>query len=138
LPVAEQFGENSSRIAHLVTVVRALGVIAAAGAPVVVVHGGGKRIDAALNGRPREAPGRRPPHHRRRDARRRRLGAGSAVNTRLVAALTTAGIAAVGLTGADGACGWAAAAPHRAVDGRIVDLGRVSVRRRHRHGSCRR
>jgi acetylglutamate kinase len=51
-----------------------------------------------------------------------------AVNTRFVAALNTAGVAAVGLTGADGSCGLSsAAAPHQTVDGRIVDLGRVGV-----------
>ena len=45
--------------------------------PLVVVHGGGKEIDAALKvGRHREAAGRRPAHHRRRDAGRRRRGAG--------------------------------------------------------------
>jgi acetylglutamate kinase len=51
-----------------------------------------------------------------------------AVNTRLVAALDTAGAAAVGLTGADGGCGRAEAAPlHQMVDGGTVDLGRVGI-----------
>jgi acetylglutamate kinase len=50
------------------------------------------------------------------------------VNTRLVAALNAAGVPAVGLTGADGKCGLSdAAPPHRAVDGRVVDLGRVGL-----------
>ena len=50
------------------------------------------------------------------------------VNTRLVAALTAAGVAAVGLTGADGSCGMAAAAPpHRTVEGALVDLGHVGI-----------
>jgi acetylglutamate kinase len=50
------------------------------------------------------------------------------VNTRLVAALNTNGVQAVGLTGADGRCGLAELAPpHRAADGRLVDLGRVGV-----------
>jgi len=50
------------------------------------------------------------------------------VNTRFVAALTTAGVAAVGLTGADGGCGLSTAAlPHRTVDGRTVHLGCVGV-----------
>jgi acetylglutamate kinase len=50
------------------------------------------------------------------------------VNTRLVAALNTAGVPAVGLTGADAGCGLAhPAPPHRTVDGRIVDLGQVGV-----------
>ena len=51
-----------------------------------------------------------------------------AVNTRLVAALDAAGVAAVGLTGADAACGLSEPAPpHRTVDGRLVDLGRVGI-----------
>jgi acetylglutamate kinase len=46
----------------------------------------------------------------------------------LIAALNTAGVAAVGLTGADGSCGLSASAPpHQTVDGRIVDLGCVGV-----------
>jgi acetylglutamate kinase len=51
-----------------------------------------------------------------------------AVNTRLVAGLMAAGVNAVGLTGVDGRCGLSEPAPpHRAVDGRIVDLGRVGI-----------
>jgi acetylglutamate kinase len=51
-----------------------------------------------------------------------------AVNTRFVAALNTAGVRGVGLTGADGGCGRSEAAPpHHAVDGRTVDLGRVGI-----------
>src|SRR5262249_25943445 len=51
-----------------------------------------------------------------------------AVNTRFVAALNTAGVAAVGLTGADGRCGLSSAAPpHHAVDGQVVDLDRVGI-----------
>jgi acetylglutamate kinase len=51
-----------------------------------------------------------------------------AVNTRLVAALVAAGVPAVGLTGADAACGLSEPAPpHRAVDGRLVDLDRVGI-----------
>jgi acetylglutamate kinase len=50
------------------------------------------------------------------------------VNTRLVAALSAAGVAAVGLTGADGECGLSeVAAPHKTVDGRSVELGRVGL-----------
>ena len=50
------------------------------------------------------------------------------MNTRLVAALNTAGVAAVGLTGADARCGLSRrAAPHTSADGRTVDLGRVGV-----------
>jgi acetylglutamate kinase len=50
------------------------------------------------------------------------------VNTRFVASLTTSGVPAVGLTGADGQCGLSLPAPpHRAVDGRTVQLGRVGI-----------
>jgi len=50
------------------------------------------------------------------------------VNTGFVAALTAVGVAAVGLTGADAACGLSAAAPpHRTIGGELVDLGRVGV-----------
>ena len=50
------------------------------------------------------------------------------INTRLVAALCAAGVPAVGLTGADAGCGLVdAALPHRTVDGRLVDLGRVGT-----------
>jgi acetylglutamate kinase len=50
------------------------------------------------------------------------------VNTRLVAALNAAGVAGVGLTGADAGCALSAPAPpHRAVDGTMHDLGRVGI-----------
>jgi acetylglutamate kinase len=50
------------------------------------------------------------------------------INTRFVAALTTAGASAVGLTGADAGCGLVEPSPlHRTVDGRQVDLGRVGL-----------
>jgi acetylglutamate kinase len=50
------------------------------------------------------------------------------VNTRFVAALARAGVAAVGLSGVDGRCGLSdPAPPHRAVDGRTVDLGLVGI-----------
>jgi acetylglutamate kinase len=42
--------------------------------------------------------------------------------------LTTAAVAAVGLTGADAGCGLSEPAPpHQAVDGRTVDLGQVGI-----------
>ena len=51
-----------------------------------------------------------------------------AVNTRLVAALDSAGAAAVGLTGADAGCGRSEAAPpHQTVDGGTVDLEYVGI-----------
>jgi acetylglutamate kinase len=50
------------------------------------------------------------------------------VNTRLVGALSGAGVAAVGLTGADGRIGLSdIAPPHRTVGGQAVELGRVGL-----------
>ena len=50
------------------------------------------------------------------------------VNTRLVAALGSAGVRAVGLTGADGSCGLSdVAPPHMTAAGQTVDLERVGL-----------
>jgi acetylglutamate kinase len=122
-------GELLDDPARLSTTVAAVARIAATGTPLVLVHGGGKEIDAALKTagiEKRQVDGLRITD----DAT---LGvvvpvlAGD-VNTRFVAALTTAGVAAVGVTGADAGCGLADVAPfHEAADGRRVDLGRVGV-----------
>ena len=97
--------------------------------PVVIVHGGGKEIDAALNTagiEKRQVDGLRVTDAATLDIVVAVLA--GAVNTRFVAALTAAGVPAVGLTGADGACGLSETAPpHRTVDGRTVDLGRVGL-----------
>jgi acetylglutamate kinase len=110
-------------------VVAALSAIAANGTPLVVVHGGGKEIDAALKAagiEKRQVEGLRITDEPTLDVVVSVLA--GAVNTRLVAALNTAGVRSVGLTGADGSCGLSAAAPpHRTVDGRLVDLGRVGL-----------
>ena len=129
-PLVVKFGgELIENRAHLATVVSALAAIAAGDAPLVVVHGGGKEIDAALEVAglaKRQVEGLRITDEATLDVVVSVLA--GAVNTRLVAALSTAGVPAVGLTGADGACGLsAAAAPHRTVDGRVVDLGCVGV-----------
>jgi acetylglutamate kinase len=117
--------EESTYLAHCVAAIKAI----AAREPLVVVHGGGKEIDAALKAAgigKRQVDGLRVTDDATLDVVVSVLAGG--VNTRFVAALTTAGVAAVGLTGADGACGLSAAAPpHQAVDGRVVDLGRVGV-----------
>jgi acetylglutamate kinase len=95
----------------------------------VVVHGGGKEIDAALKTAgidKRQVEGLRITDQPTLDVVVSVLA--GAVNTRLVAALNTAGVPAVGLTGADGSCGLSVLAPaHRTVDGRVVDLGCVGV-----------
>lgn len=128
-PLVLKFGgellEGASELESLVAAVRPTAALT----PMVIVHGGGREIDAALKTagiEKRQVDGLRITDEAT-------LGvvisvlAGS-VNTRFVAAMTTAGISAVGLTGADGGCGLAEAAPpHRAVDGRMVNLGRVGV-----------
>jgi acetylglutamate kinase len=117
--------EESANLANCVSAIKAM----AAGGPVVVVHGGGKEIDAALKVagiEKRQIDGLRITDEATLDVVVSVLA--GTVNTRFVAALTTAGVAAVGLTGADAGCGLSAPAPpHHAVDGRVVDLGRVGV-----------
>ncbi len=129
-PLVLKFGgellEDASR---LQTVVTALAAIAARGIPLAIVHGGGKEIDAALRVagiEKKQVDGLRITDEPTLDVVVSVLA--GAVNTRFVAALNTAGVRAVGLTGADGGCGRSdAAPPHRAVDGRVVDLGRVGI-----------
>jgi acetylglutamate kinase len=129
-PVVLKFGgellDDPSRLA---TTVAAVARIAGGGTPLVIVHGGGKEIDAAMKIagiEKRQVDGLRITDEATLDVVVPVLA--GTVNTRFVAALTTAGVAAVGLTGADGACGLSdPAPPHRTVDGRVVDLGRVGI-----------
>lgn len=129
VPIVVKLGgelvENPER---LNTVVGAMARVAKQGQALVIVHGAGKEIDAALSAAgidKRQVDGLRITDDRTLDVVVAVLGA---VNTRLVAALTAEGLAAVGLTGADGRCGLAdQAPPHRTVDGRLVDLGRVGI-----------
>lgn len=123
-------GELLEDPGSLQTVVSALeGIVGRESTGVVVVHGGGKEIDAALKRagiEKRQVDGLRITDEATLEVVVSVLA--GAVNTRLVAALAAAGIAAVGLTGADGRCGLAdLAPPHRSVDGRLVDLERVGV-----------
>jgi acetylglutamate kinase len=128
-PLVLKFGgellEDASGLLALVSAVRQI----AAATPLVVVHGGGREIDVALKTagiEKRQVDGLRITDEATLDVVVSVLA--GTVNTRFVAAMTTAGIPAVGLTGADGGCGLAEAAPpHRAVDGRMVNLGRVGV-----------
>ena len=129
-PLVMKFGgELLEDGAHLATVAAAIAAISGSGAPLVIVHGGGREIDAALRIagiEKRQVDGLRITDEPTLDVVVSVLA--GAVNTRFVAALNAAGVGAVGLTGADGRCGLATAAPpHRAVDGRVVDLGRVGV-----------
>lgn len=129
-PLVVKFGgellEDRSRLAD---VTAAMARVAASGVALVIVHGGGKEIDAALKVagiEKRQVDGLRITDEPTLEVVVSVLA--GAVNTRFVAALTTAGTRAVGLTGADAGCGRAdAAAPHRTVDGQVVDLGRVGV-----------
>lgn len=129
-PLVLKFGgELLDSPARLAVVVQAVQSIVAGGEPVVIVHGGGKEIDAALKGagiEKRQVDGLRITDEATLNVVVAVLA--GVINTRLVAALNAAGVAAVGLTGADARCGLAEAAPpHRAVDGRVVDLERVGV-----------
>ena len=128
-PVVVKFGgELLEQPERLGTVVAAMARVAAH-TPLVIVHGGGKEIDAALKRagiEKRQVDGLRITDEATLEVVVGVL-AGS-INTRLVAALGAAGLRAVGLTGADGSCGLSdVAPPHRSVDGRTVDLGRVGV-----------
>jgi len=95
--------------------------------PIVVVHGGGREIDAALA--QASIPKRQVDGLRITDDPTLQVVvavlAGS-INTRFVAAVNAVGGRAVGLTSADAGVGLVKAAPpHRATNGELVDLGRV-------------
>ncbi len=93
----------------------------------VVVHGGGREIDQALSRigvAKQQVDGLRVTDQTTMGVVVEVLA--GAVNTRFVAAITAAGGRAVRLTGADAGIALVQkAAPHAAVDGRIVDLGLV-------------
>jgi acetylglutamate kinase len=96
-------------------------------APLVVVHGGGREIDAALARAgivKRQVDGLRVTDQATLDIVVGVLA--GVVNTRFVAALGAAGVRAVGLTGADAGVGRVQAAPpHVSTTGATVDLGLV-------------
>lgn len=105
---------------------------AAARRPVVVVHGGGREVDAEmarLGIRKRAVDGLRVTDA---DALDVVLGVlAGRVNTRLAAAIGAAGASAVGLTGADaGVAPVRPARRYRAADGTQVDLGFVGLPKR--------
>lgn len=95
--------------------------------PLVVIHGGGRAVDAELARRqiaPRKADGLRITDAPTLEVVVAVLG-GSA-NTDLVAALVGAGVSAVGLTGVDAGFGRAVrSGAHRTTTGALVDLGLV-------------
>jgi acetylglutamate kinase len=135
-PIVLKFGgellEDPGYLATVVAAVQSIaagGPVAAACGPIVIVHGGGKEIDAALRAAglaKRQVDGLRITDWATLDVVISVLA--GTINTRLVAALNAAGVAAVGLTGADANCGLCAPAPpHRTVNGDLVDLDRVGV-----------
>ena len=95
--------------------------------PLIVVHGGGRAIDAELKSRgltPRFADGLRITDAPTLESVVSVLA--GRTNTALVAALGAAGVRAVGLTGADARIGLAVqAAPLATISGELVDLGLV-------------
>jgi acetylglutamate kinase len=99
----------------------------APGGPVVIVHGGGRAIDADLRTRgiePRFVDGLRVTDAPTLEVVVSVLAGRN--NTTLVAALNAAGLRAVGLTGADAGMGLASRAPlFTAASGEQVDLGLV-------------
>jgi acetylglutamate kinase len=128
-PLVVKFGgELLETRERLQAVAGAMARVAVSG-PLVIVHGGGREIDAALKTagiEKRQIDGLRITNEPTLDVVVAVLA--GAVNTRLVAALASAGAAAVGLTGADAGCGRSEVSPpHRTIDGDTVDLGRVGI-----------
>ena len=107
--------------------IAALSAATAAHRPLVIVHGGGRAIDAELDRRaitPKKVDGLRITDRPTLDVVVSVLAGAS--NTELVAALVAQGVPAVGLTGVDAGLGRAArTAAHRSTSGAIVDLGFV-------------
>jgi len=126
-PVVLKFGgellEDTQRVGAVAAMVARLSRTV----PLVVVHGGGREIDAALARagiEKRQVDGLRITDEPTLDVVVGVLA--GLVNTRFVAALNAAGAAAVGLTGADHGVGRVEQAPpHRSTKGDTVDLGRV-------------
>lgn len=95
----------------------------------VIVHGGGREIDAALA--QVGIPKRQVDGLRVTDAETLNIVVSvlaGTINTKFVAAINAAGGKAVGLTGADaGVAPVEKAAPHKATSGETVDLGMVGM-----------
>jgi len=121
-------GELLEDAAALDAAARAIVRLASSG-PLVVVHGGGRAIDAELRlkgGTPRFADGLRITDAAALDTVVAVLA--GRTNTALVAAIGGSGGRAVGLTGADGLIGLSVQAPPlRTASGDLVDLGLVGL-----------
>jgi acetylglutamate kinase len=113
--------ENQAKVAAVAK------VVARADTPLVIVHGGGREIDAALAAAgiaKRQVDGLRVTDGPTLDIVVAVLAGG--INTRVVAAINAAGGRAVGLTGADAGVAMLKKAPaHRSTSGDLVDLGLV-------------
>lgn len=126
-PVVLKFGgellEDPQRVAALAATIAKL----ARKTPLVIVHGGGREIDASLARvgiEKRQVDGVRITDEPTLEIVVAVLA--GLVNTRFVAALGAAGAPAVGLTGADAGIGRVKAAPpYKSTAGPTVDLGRV-------------
>ena len=126
-PVVLKFGgellEDPQRVSLLASAMAKL----ARKTPLVIVHGGGREIDASLARvgiEKRQVDGLRITDEPTLEVVVSVLA--GLVNTRFVAALGAAGAAAVGLTGADSGVGRVKQArPHMSTGGTAVDLGRV-------------
>jgi acetylglutamate kinase len=117
--------ENEQRLKAIARAIRS----AAKTSRLVVVHGGGREIDAALAqvGIPkRQVDGLRVTDPETLNIVVSVLA--GTINTRFVAAINAAGGKAVGLTGADaGVAPVEKAAPHKATSGETIDLGMVGM-----------
>ncbi len=126
-PIVLKCGGELLESAESVSAMAQLIAEVAASQAVIVVHGGGREIDAALAraGIPkRQVDGLRITDEATLAVVVHVLA--GTINTRLVAAIGAAGGPAVGLTGADAAVGLVEPAPpHRSADGHLVSLGLV-------------
>lgn len=126
-PVVLKFGgellEDPQRVAALASTIAKL----ARKTPLVIVHGGGREIDASLarvSIEKRQVDGLRITDEPTLEIVVSVLA--GLVNTRFVARLCAAGVQAVGLTGADAGVARVKRAPlHMSTGGASVDLGRV-------------
>lgn len=128
LSVLKLGGELIENDQRLKAVGRAIATAAKKGR-LVIVHGGGREIDAALAqvGIPkRQVDGLRVTDPETLNIVVSVLA--GTINTRFVAAINAAGGKAVGLTGADaGVAPVEKAAPHKATSGETIDLGMVGM-----------
>ena len=117
--------ENEQRLRAIARAIKS----AAKKSRLIIVHGGGREIDAALAqvGIPkRQVDGLRVTDEETLNIVVSVLA--GTINTRFVSAINAAGGKAVGLTGADaGVAPVEKAAPHKATSGETVDLGMVGM-----------